>query len=189
MKVGKIAILGTGGWGTALAVLWASRGREIILWGHTPRRVEEIARSRQNPEYLPSTTVPSNVCLTSELADCAEADLIVFVTPSVALRTVASNLQAGLKNEAAVLMSCTKGIEHGTGMRMSEILVAKFPGNPVAVLSGPNLAVEVAHGLPSATVLGCRDETLAEELQATLGSSRFRVYTSDEIVGIELGGA
>ena len=189
MKIGKIAILGTGGWGTALAVLWASRGREIILWGHTPRRVEEIARSRQNPDYLPSTTLPRNVCLTSELGDCAVADLIVFVTPSVALRPVASSLRADLRNEAAVLMSCTKGIEHGTGMRMSEILAEKFPANPVAVLSGTNLAIEVAHGLPSATVLGCRDETLAEELQATLGSSRFRVYTSDEIVGIELGGA
>jgi len=116
------------------------------------------------------------------------ADLIVFVTPSIALRTVASNLEARLNNEA-ILMSCTKGIEHGTGMRMSEILAAKFPVNPIAVLSGPNLAVEVAHGLPSATVLGCRNETLAGELQATLGSSRFRVYTSDEIVGIELGGA
>jgi glycerol-3-phosphate dehydrogenase (NAD(P)+) len=189
MKIGKIGILGTGGWGTALAILWASRDNEIILWGHTPRRVEEIAQNRQNPDYLPSAKVPPNVCLTSELGDCAAADLVVFVTPSVALREVASNLRAALKNEATVLMSCTKGIEHGTGMRMSEILAEKFPTNPVAVLSGPNLAVEVAHGLPSATVLGCRDETLAEELQATLGSSRFRVYTSHEIVGIELGGA
>jgi glycerol-3-phosphate dehydrogenase (NAD(P)+) len=189
MKIGKIGILGTGGWGTALAVLWASRGNEIILWGHTPRRVEEIARSRQNPDYLPSAKVPPNVCLTSELGDCAAADLVVFVTPSVVLREVASSLRAELKNEATIMMSCTKGIEHGTGMRMSEILAEKFPTNPVAVLSGPNLAVEVAHGLPSATVLGCRDETLAEELQATLGSSRFRVYTSHEIVGIELGGA
>lgn len=189
MKIGKIAVLGTGGWGTALAVLWSSRGNEIILWGHTPQRVGEIARSRQNPDYLPNTQVPPNVCLTSELGDCVAADLIVFVTPSVALRQVASSLQAELKNEAAILMSCTKGIEHGTGMRMSEILTEKFPSNPVAVLSGPNLAVEVAQGLPSATVLGCRDETLAEELQATLGSSRFRVYTSHEIVGIELGGA
>jgi len=189
MKIGKIAILGTGGWGTALAVLWASRGNEIILWGHTPQRVKEIARSRQNPDYLPNTQVPPNVCLTSELGDCVAADLIVFVTPSVALREVASSLRAELKTEAGILMSCTKGIEHGTGMRMSEILTEKFPSNPVAVLSGPNLAVEVAHGLPSATVLGCRDETLAEELQGTLGSSRFRVYTSHEIVGIELGGA
>ena len=189
MKVDKIAILGTGGWGTALAVLWASQGNEISLWGHTPERVEEIARSRQNPDYLPGTKVPPNVRLTSKLGDCIASDLIVFVTPSVALREVASSLRAELKNEAAILMSCTKGIEHGTGLRMSEILAEKFPTNPVAVLSGPNLAVEVAHGLPSATVLGCRDETLAEELQATLGSSRFRVYTSHEIVGIELGGA
>ncbi len=151
MKISKIAILGTGGWGTALAVLWASRGNEIILWGHTPRRVEEIARSRQNPDYLPRATIPPNVLLTSELGDCAGADLIVFVTPSVALRTVASDLRAGLKNDATVLMSCTKGIEHGTGMRMSEILAEKFPSSPVAVLSGPNLAVEVADGLPSAT--------------------------------------
>ena len=189
MKIHKVAILGTGGWGTALAILWASRGNEIVLWGHTPQRVEEIARSRQNPDYLPNTKLPPNVCLTSELRDCVAADLIVFVTPSVALREVATGLQAELKNEGAILMSCTKGIEHGTGMRMSEILAEKFPSNPVAVLSGPNLAVEVAQGLPSATVLGCRDETLAEELQATLGSSRFRVYTSHEIVGIELGGA
>lgn len=189
MKLDRIAILGTGGWGTALAVLWASHGNEIILWGHTPQRVAEIARSRQNPEYLPNTQLPPNVRLTSELGDCVTADLIVFVTPSVALREVASTLQPALRNEAAILISCTKGIEHGTGMRMSEILAQKFPSNPVAVLSGPNLAVEVAQGLPSATVLGCRDERCAEKIQAILGSSRFRVYTSHEIVGIELGGA
>jgi glycerol-3-phosphate dehydrogenase (NAD(P)+) len=189
MKIGKIAILGTGGWGTALAVLWASRGNEILLWGRTSQRVREIAETRVNPDYLPNTQVPRNVCLTSALGDCAAADLIVFVTPSVALREVASGLRAELTNEKVILMSCTKGIEHGTGMRMSQILAEKFPGNPIAVLSGPNLAVEVAHGLPSATVLGCRDKSLAEELQATLGSSRFRVYTSHEIVGIELGGA
>lgn len=189
MKIDNIAILGTGGWGTALAVLWGSRGKEIVLWGHTPQRVQEIAVSRLNPVYLPGMEVPRNVRLTSDLADCAAADLIVFVTPSVALREVASCLRAALTNEKAILMSCTKGIEHGTGLRMSEILSEKFPRNPVAVLSGPNLAVEVAHGLPSATVLGCRHENLAEELQATLGSSRFRVYTSHEVVGIELGGA
>jgi len=189
MTLKRTAILGTGGWGTALAILWASHGNEIILWGHTPERVETISRTRQNPEYLPGTELPPNVSLTSELSDCAAADLIVFVTPSVALREVASLLRAKLENASAVLMSCTKGIEHGTGMRMSEILAEKFPSNPIAVLSGPNLAVEVARGLPSATVLGCRDEGIAEALQTTLGSSRFRVYTSPEITGIELGGA
>ena len=189
MSISKIAILGTGGWGTALAVLWASQGNEIVLWGHTPSRVEEISSSRQNPDYLPGTDLPPAISLTSKLSDCVAAELIVFVTPSVALREVATQLQAELRNEGAVLMSGTKGIEHGTGLRMSEILSEKFPANPVAVLSGPNLAVEVARGLPGATVLGCRDGRIAEELQTTLGSSHFRVYSSEEIVGIELGGA
>ncbi|MBA3832636.1 MAG: NAD(P)-dependent glycerol-3-phosphate dehydrogenase [Chthoniobacterales bacterium] len=185
----KTAILGTGGWGTALAVQWAREADGIVLWGHTPERVEEIARTRKNPEYLPAAELPPNVRLTSDLAECAEADLIAFVTPSVVLRQVAARLGPMMKNETAVLLSCTKGIEHGTGMRMSEILAEQFPANPVAVLSGPNLAAEVAQGLPTATVLGCRDQSIAETLQQTLGSSRFRVYTSDEIVGIELGGA
>ncbi|MBA2434977.1 MAG: NAD(P)-dependent glycerol-3-phosphate dehydrogenase [Verrucomicrobiota bacterium] len=189
MTVERIAILGTGGWGTALALLWAKAGHEIILWGHTPERVAEISRTRQNPDYLPGVELPGNVCLTSKLADCVAADLIIFVTPSVALREMASALQQERPKSHAILMSCTKGIEHGSGLRMSEILQEKFPANPVAVLSGPNLAVEVARGLPSATVLGCRDRAVAEELQAILGSARFRVYSSDEIVGIELGGA
>lgn len=189
MSINKLAILGTGGWGTALAVLWAARGAQIILWGHTPSRVQAIAKSRENPDYLPNVRIPPNVCLTSELDECALADLIVFVTPSVALREVAGKLKTKLKNKAAPLMSCTKGIEYGTGMRMSEVLAQSFPLHPIAVLSGPNLAVEVAHGLPSATVLGCRDEKLAAELQSSLGSSKFRVYTSNEVVAIELGGA
>lgn len=187
--IAKIAVIGTGGWGTALAILWARGGNQIVLWGHTPSRVEEISRTRENPSYLPSAQIPPNVRLTTKLADCAEADLIVFVTPSIALRNVAARLREFVKNDSTVLLSCTKGIEHGTGLRMSEILSEQFPANPVAVLSGPNLAVEVARGLPTATVLGCRNETIAEELQHTLGSSRFRVYTSHEVVGIELGGA
>jgi glycerol-3-phosphate dehydrogenase (NAD(P)+) len=187
--VKRTAILGTGGWGTALAGLWAGSSAEITLWGHTPTRVEQIARTRENPDYLPGTALPPNVRLTSQLSDCISADLIVFVTPSVALREVAARLREEGSNPSAVLMSGTKGIEHGTGMRMSEILQDHFPENPVAVLSGPNLAVEVARGLPTATVLGCRDHTVAEELQTMLGSPRFRVYTSDEVVGIELGGA
>ena len=185
----RIAILGTGGWGTALAFLWGSTGDQIILWGHTPERVRQISQSRENPEFLPGVRLPDNVSLTAELADCSEAELIVFVTPSVALREVASGLSVKSSNSSAVLLSGTKGIEHGTGMRMSEILAEKFPGNTIAVLSGPNLAIEVARGLPCATVVGCRDNKVAAQLQSRLGSARFRVYTSDEIVGIELGGA
>jgi len=111
------------------------------------------------------------------------------VTPSMALRSVADRLSGLLSNHEAVLLSCTKGIEHGSGMRMSEILDQVFPRNTIAVLSGPNLAVEVARDLPTATVLGCRVHECAEELQRHLGSERFRIYSSDETIGIELGGA
>jgi glycerol-3-phosphate dehydrogenase (NAD(P)+) len=105
------------------------------------------------------------------------------------LRSVAKRLQAANLNSGAILLSGTKGIEHGTGMRMSEVLHEMFPDHTVAVLSGPNLAAEIARGLPTAAVLGCRNHDCAEELQSYLGSERFRIYSSDETIGIELGGA
>src|SRR4029079_13280262 len=105
MTLKRTAILGTGGWGTALALLWASGGNEITLWGHTPERVETISRTRENQDYLPGPELPPNVCLTSQLEDCAAADVIVFVTPSVALREVATLLQEQLTNPSVVLLS------------------------------------------------------------------------------------
>src|SRR5207245_1392885 len=138
-----IAILGAGGWGTALAVLWAKKGHDVLLWGNTPSRVERIRQSRENSDYLPGIKLPDSIRLTSTLQDCAGAELIVFVTPSTALRAIGSRFREVIGNERAVLLSCTKGIEHGSGKRMSEILTELFPGHPIAVLSGPNLAIEV----------------------------------------------
>jgi glycerol-3-phosphate dehydrogenase (NAD(P)+) len=183
------AIVGAGGWGTALAVLWAKRGNAITLWGNNPSRTARLRETRENAEYLPGVKVPESIAVTSEIADCTRADLIVFVTPSVALRSVAKRLQSAGLNSNAILLSCTKGIEHGTGLRMTEVLHEIFPDNTVAVLSGPNLAAEVSRDLPSAAVLGCRNPECAEELQSYLGSERFRIYSSDETIGIELGGA
>lgn len=188
MKFKRTAILGAGSWGTALAVLWAKGGHEIILWGHDCGRVRRLQAKRENADYLPGVKLPSSIRVTSDIAECASADLIVFVTPSVAVRAVAERLRA-LISADAVFLSCTKGIEHGTGLRMTEILAEIFPRRTVAVLSGPNLAVEVSRDLPTATVLGCRERECAEELQRHLGSARFRIYSSDETTGIELGGA
>src|SRR5207249_5245747 len=109
--------------------------------------------------------------------------------PSIALREIATRVRRVGVKENAVLLSCTKGIEHGSGMRMSEILSDLFSSNPVAVLSGPNLAIEVVRSLPTATVIGCANEKYAIELQHFLGSEHFRIYTSDDVVSIELGGA
>lgn len=185
----KVAVLGTGGWGTALALLAASQDNRVVLWGHAFDRVQEIRRTRANSGHLPDIMLPAEIHLTSAIEDCGKQDLVMFVTPSLALREVAHQLRPALKNARTILLSCTKGIEHGTGMRMSEILAEQFPGNPIAVLSGPNLAIEVARGLPTATVLGSREQTVAAKLQQALGGPRFRIYTSHEIVGIELGGA
>jgi glycerol-3-phosphate dehydrogenase (NAD(P)+) len=189
VSIRSTAIIGAGGWGTALAVLWAKRGNAITLWGNDPERTAKLHETRENSEYLPGVKLPDAIRVTSDIADCSSADLIVFVTPSVALRSVAKRLQAANLNSGAILLSGTKGIEHGTGMRMSEVLHETFSDHTVAVLSGPNLAVEIARGLPTAAVLGCRNHDCAEELQSYLGSERFRIYSSDETIGIELGGA
>ena len=155
----------------------------------TTDRVARMREMRENSDYLPGLKLPGSVRVTSKLSDCAGADLIVFATPSTALRKVATQLREAIGNVRAVLLSCVKGIEHGTGMRMSQILTELFPEQKIAVLSGPNLAVEVVQNFPTATVIGCDDAECATNLQGILGSQRFRVYTSQEVTSIELGGA
>jgi glycerol-3-phosphate dehydrogenase (NAD(P)+) len=189
VKFKKTAILGAGGWGTALSILWAGADGEILLWGHNPDRVAELCAKRENRHYLPGIKLPESIGLTSDLKECVGADLIVFVTPSKALREIAERVRGVLANDHAVLLTCTKGIEHHSGKRMSEILREIFPDHPIAVLSGPNLAPEIARGLPTATVLACTDAKRSADLQTYFGRPRFRIYTGDDLAGIELGGA
>jgi len=181
--------LGAGAWGTALAWLWGKNGRQISLWSHNSGRVEHIQETRENRDYLPGIKLPQSVEVTSELSECAGADLVVFVTPSTVLREIAGRLQKFISKSDTVVLSCTKGIEYRTGMRMSEILREFFPDHRIAALSGPNLAVEIVQNLPTATVIGCDDVDCAMSLQGVLGTSRFRIYSSQEIVSVELGGA
>jgi glycerol-3-phosphate dehydrogenase (NAD(P)+) len=180
VKIGKTAILGAGSWGTALAWLWGKDGRRISLWGHDGDRVARIRETCENSDYLPGLKLPGSVRVTSQLGDCTGADLVVFATPSMALRRVASQLREAIGNVPVVLLSCVKGIEHGTGMRMSQILSELFPERQIA---------EVVQNFPTATVIGCNDTECATSLQGILGSPRFRVYTSQEVTSIELGGA
>ena len=189
MSIAHTAIFGAGAWGTALAWLWGKDGRRVSLWGHNVNRVTRMQKTRENSDYLPGIKLPETVTVTSELPDCAGADLIVLVAPSTALREITTRLRKVISNPHAALLSCTKGIEHVTGMRMSQILHEAFPEHPIAVLSGPNLAVEIAQGLPTATVIASDDMDCAASLQGVLGSPRFRIYTSRDVVSVELGGA
>lgn len=149
-----------------------------------------MQKTRENSDHLPGLKLPESVDVTSELTNCAQADLIVFVTPSTALREIAGRLRKVIGNAEAIFLSCSKGIEHRSGLRMSQILGEAFaPEHRVAVLSGPNLAVEITQNLPTATVVACDDADCAASLQGVLGSPRFRIYTSRDVVSIELGGA
>jgi glycerol-3-phosphate dehydrogenase (NAD(P)+) len=185
----SIAVIGAGGWGTALAIIWARQGCSVLLWGKDPSRIQRLRESRENTAYLPGVNLPDAIGLTSDLAECGNADVIVFVTPSTAMRETAAQLKKVNIKRDAVLLSCVKGIEHGTGRRMSEILAEGFPQHPVAVLSGPNLAAEVSRELPTATVLAVEGPELAATLQQFLSTPRFRIYTGEELAGVELGGA
>jgi glycerol-3-phosphate dehydrogenase (NAD(P)+) len=189
VKIERLAIIGAGGWGTALAVLWANVVPKVVLWGNSAARVEQMRATRENRLYLPGVPLPDSLGLTSRFEDCSEADLIVLVVPSTALRTIAGRLRHSIASEHAIFLSCTKGVEHGSGMRMSEILNEIFPRRPIVVLSGPNLAPEVSRGLPTATVLACSEPEYATQLQAVLGSPPFRIYTGADVPGVELGGA
>jgi hypothetical protein len=111
VKIGKIAILGAGAWGTALASLWSKNARQIVLWGHNPDRLADIQKARENVHYLPGLRLPDSVHVTSELGDCARVDLVVFVTPSTALRHIATALRKLTDSTLPVLLTCTKGIE------------------------------------------------------------------------------
>jgi glycerol-3-phosphate dehydrogenase (NAD(P)+) len=185
----RIGIIGAGGWGTALALLLDQNGFPIVLWGHHPEEVARFARERENTIYLPGAPLPEHFAWTSTLEDLAGCDLLLVVTPSRALREVATRLARIKLRKDAVLLSCTKGVERGTGARMSQILGDFFPDHPIAVLSGPSHAEEVARRMPTAVVLGCPDSTVVHRLQQAFTTKFFRAYTSDDVAGIELGGA
>ena len=183
----RIAVIGAGGWGTALANLMASKGLPVTLWGFEPHHVAELQATRINTPFLPGIRLHDNVTATSEMADAADAELLLVVPPSKGMRGVATRLAA--VNPKGILVSFTKGIEQGTGMRMSEILREALPSSHIAVLSGPSHAEEVATSMPTAVVLGCEDTAIATKVQLALNSQTFRVYTSTDVAGIELGGA
>ena len=183
-----VAVVGAGSWGTALALVLAERGADVSLYCRNPRQAETMAGTRENADYLPGIRLPGSISVTAELSRVATAPLVLVVTPSAAVASTAASL-AGLVREDAILVSCSKGIEAHTGQRMSQVLRQHLPDRAVAVLSGPNHAEEVGKRLATASVVGCEDRAVAELLQEAFRLPWFRVYSSTDVAGIELGGA
>lgn len=185
----KTAVIGAGAWGTALALTASYSGDEVVLWTY---REEEAAIIRETRHSLCRVTgakpLPPHVVVTSNWDDVRGADLIIVVVPSVVMRSVAQSLaQVGLA-EDAVIVTCTKGIEKDTCLLMSEILSAVLP-QPVGVLSGPNHAEDIVLELPSLTLVGFEDMSIAEAVQKRLSTPFLRIYTTTDVVSMQLGGA
>lgn len=185
----KISIIGGGSWGTALALLVSEHGLPVTIWAHSPAVAEEINSHHTNSHYLAGINFPHHVKATVDLAEAATGDLIVVVVPSKVMRETAQSLAALNLPDGTVVVSCTKGIESGTGLLMSQVLREFLPQCRLAVLSGPNLAQEIARQIPAASVIGSGHADLLEPLQRIFSSKGFRAYTSDDITGIQLGGA
>jgi glycerol-3-phosphate dehydrogenase (NAD(P)+) len=190
----RAAVLGAGSWGTAFAKVLADAGNEVTLWARRSELAERIERDRCNADYLPGTRLPDGIAVTDDPARAIDgAELIAFAIPSQALRANLVEWVELLPRAAtgATLLSLSKGVELGTAKRMSQVIeeVTGTTADRIAVVTGPNLALEIAQEQPTATVVACVDEQRAVAVQAACSAPYFRPYTNIDVVGCELGGA
>ena len=184
-----IAVLGAGSWGTALVIHLAREGHRPRLWGRDPALVEEIRRIRENRRYLPGIEIPDAALVTADANEAlAEAGIVIVAVPSHYVAGVLEKVADAISFDATVV-SATKGLEPTRGRRMSTFLGERLPGRPLAVISGPSFAREVALGQPAALVVASEDARLAEMLQRALASPGFRLYTNLDVLGVEIAGA
>ena len=188
--MGRVAVLGTGSWGTALAVHLARVGHEVRLWGRDSALIRDMQARRANAVYLPDITLPDTLSVTDSIEGCtAETDLVVSAIPSHGCRAV---LRAAVPHvlRRATIVSATKGLEAGTLLRMSEVITQELGADrPVVVLSGPSFAMEVAQQLPTAILAASENSTATAFVQAEFRGPYFRLYGSADVVGVEIGGA
>lgn len=190
----RIGVIGMGSWGTALATHWATEGHRVTLWGRRPELVATVAGERRNTAYLPGVDLPDELAFTDRLADLVDAEAAVVVVPSHGFRDAVRRFLAQVPDDGRrrLLVSATKGIETEGLARMSEVTAeeAEAAGRPVdfAVLTGPTFAAELVRGSPTAAVLACEDRALAEHAQRALSGSTLRLYSSTDVVGVEVGG-
>ena len=190
MKDKKIAILGAGSWGTALAILAARNGCQTLLWGHNPEHMLALATERKNTRYLPNVTFPDNLLVTSKLSDVAAfSNLILISVPSHAFKKTLISLKPFLSNDIQIAWA-SKGFNPDNGCLLHEIVADIFTSQtPAAILSGPTFAREVAANLPTAITIASTRSDFAKQLSTILHGGLFRIYTSSDVIGVEVGGA
>lgn len=185
----KISVLGDGGWGTALALLLTGKGHDVTLWGAFPEYTKVLRERRENVKFLKGFSLPPGLDLSSDLdASVAKSEILVFAIPSQFLRNVIYKIKADVLRDR-ILVSVAKGIERKTLLRPSQIIAQQAHSAAIAVLSGPSHAEEVAQGVPTCVVAASNSREVARRVQSTFMDTRFRVYTSDDVTGVELGGA
>lgn len=186
----RVAVIGCGGWGTALALLLDQSGHGVTVWGVEPDYVEQMRRTRLNPRYLHDITIPDSICLTGEMAECVpDSDVVVAATPTIYMRSVCERLALHLKPEQLVV-NVAKGIEQGTLLLGSQIITDVCAEHTqVAGLYGPSHAEEVARGMPTTVVATSHDPEAARAVQRLLMGPTFRVYTNTDVAGVELASA
>jgi glycerol-3-phosphate dehydrogenase (NAD(P)+) len=183
------AVIGAGAWGTALANVLASNGHSVALWAREPDVVDSVTSTRENRRFLPGVCLVDRVKATGDMSDALDgAMLVTYVAPSHALREVASAGARAVRQGAALVVA-SKGIERVSLAIMSDVVAEAVPGHAVVALSGPTFAAEVAAGQPTAVVAASSDANAAALVQRVLSSDVFRVYTHDDVIGVELGGA
>ena len=184
------AVVGAGQWGTTLALLLAKQG-PVILLARDDAQAQTLNEERRNSRYLPEATIPVEVEITGDPTTLRDAeDLVVFAVPAAAMRSSAQRARDNL-NDRAVLLSVAKGLEHGSLLRMTQVLADELPeaGQRIAAMSGPNLATEIARGLPASSVIAAEDEDVSRAASEMLGTRSFRVYRNRDVIGVELCGA
>lgn len=183
----KIAVIGAGAWGTALAQSFANSGRDVLIWAREPEVVESINNSNENELYLKDIPLNAALKATGNKDDLTVCDLFLFVVPAQHIRSAMTDFKDIIKDKPFII--CAKGIEIETGHLMSEVVEEVIPGAQVGFLSGPTFASEIARGLPCAVTLAIEDKETGEEIVASIGSKILRTYLTDDIIGTQIGGA
>jgi glycerol-3-phosphate dehydrogenase (NAD(P)+) len=187
MTFERIAVLGGGAWGTALANVTARAGRHVTLWEYDAANAEQLAKQRES-KFLKNVRIEDGIGVTRDLHEAARAQAILLVVPAQAMRSVVKSLDAAIAPGTPII-TCAKGIERGTQKFMTEVIAECAPNATPAILSGPSFAADVARGLPTAVTLAAHDEALAADLAKALASRTFRPYQSSDVRGVEIGGA